>query len=535
MSKPPTSSASHDHEIASPFPSSRPRRGQDIDARVLWCAARWIEDRLGARELDKICQAAGLSPGDISRTRSHFIAMEQLQDFLQELRDRVSTDDEFCAAIVHRFGELHKHMRWLLWAMTPTRVVEAAMRTLPVIAPAARAEIAHAGPTLVVTRIHWKARPTRLQCLSSSIHTAHLPTFWGLPAAVVEHPVCQAEGADCCEHRFTFQQLPRSRGWLAALAGAASGGLVVFALGGSRLELALGAATVGLTLGLVRAHRARVEAERAQHDLAEQFRQAGGDFAENRTEVLSMLERQDDWLRDVTAETVELRQRLEDLRGGAADPSGSEEGLDGALTSLVDSIAAVKSRAPVDAEGSLTALERAAESMLRHLSAPISPIGRPSATVRISVPALVERLRRRAHALARFAGGAKASVLLEHDAPSSIEIDTAVFDRVLDMLIRHVTTKAGLSNVVITVSSDASHLSVKFADESEVSNEQEEGRLLTEGRALARWLGGNLAAQQYSTGTTYWLRVPERPPAGARVRHLFALPTGRRDTRKRGE
>jgi len=528
-----------------PTPESNPSTG-DFNLRILLQApARYIRDKHGVTELERIASLAGLALSDLDG-RTRWAAHEQVETFLKELWKLVPGEDEFKGACAYQLKESYGPLRFVLRAMSPQRVYERTMtaKDFKMVSRVSTNEVVSSGANSFSGRYVTQVPESRLMCLSRQAQIAVLPTVWGLPPARLTETTCVAHGDNCCEYHLRWY---RHRRWLPTILGALTGVLAtvgLIATGWTSVPLWLALPLLGAAAGYIFELR---RTNRANLDIGEEMNDAlrvlARQDAEARSEILALNKRQRDWshvleeqVADRTLALEEVVARIQSLQEERQDTlRGVSHDLSNPLNSLMLAVEYLD-RYSGDPDGDLEEIigeQREAVGKMRLLlrelmelaSSDTRPLRLTPATV--DVAHLEAQLRRRLKALVH-GRDIRVSVLATREAPPTIKMDRLLLDRVLDNLLTNAAKYTERGSIVVELDGRADRLTIKVSDTGRGIDELNIQRIFQPGGSDAngrRWggygvglsvvvrlldqIGGKLEVMSLpDSGTTFWAHFP---------------------------
>lgn len=523
--------------------------GSDLNLKILWSLARWVEDTQGRPALDRICADAGLDPSRFDGS-THWASLAAVEAFLRGARDLVPDDDAFVRACAHRFEEGYGPVRFMVFALSERQFFELAAKASKMMTRISRFEVLGSTRRSFHVRYHADKPESRLMCLSRHAAWAYGPTMWSMPAAQLEETACIARGDAFCEYKLEWFDRRRL---LPILASAALGGGAAVTLSAlhvtptAALALPVLGALAGWVHELTRIQRVNLAFAEQQHRV---LREVGLAEAEARSEISALHQRQKEWTRlveqqmaersvatqEVVAELEGLqRNRVTSLRGVSHDlrnpmsvVRGNAEFLRGRTRepeerdALEDLVAAVDQ---IDAQ-----LQRMHET----LSDERGVVGSPR---RLVVDPLADVLRRRLRALV-YGRDVKITVFKTRESPEELEVDPLVFDRITDNLLTNAAKYTARGSILLEISgtpplpgdsNQEGYLTLKLSDTgqgiepadaerifrprpaSERSSRASWGVGLSSAVQLLAQIGGRLdVMSKPGVGTTFWAHFPVR-------------------------
>jgi len=527
-----------------------PAQSADFSLRILWSLARWVEDTKGRDVLQTIAAKAGVRAEDFDGS-TRWVSHAQFEKILEEARALAGSDEAFKEACVHRFKESYGAFRYMVWALTPRNLYEAAVKVSKTLTRAGEFEIVESASSRLTVRYRSKVAESKLMCLSRQIQWVKGPEMWGLPPAQLEEHTCIATGDDHCEYHLRWFESWRV---LPVVVGFAVGLAFAFAaryLDGTVLawiSMPLLGAAIGHVLELRRMHRANIG---MSEELNTVLRDLGQVEAEARSEIFALNQRQREWIalmeRQVADRTATLEHIIEGLDSLQQTRVSS---LRGFSHDLRNPLLVVRGNAEYlrecleeeDAKLALGDLEKAAVQIETMLASLMEVATHHTAFVKlqpepIEVAPLADVFRRRLRALVH-GRDIKASVFCTREAPETVTIDRLVFDRIVDNLLTNASKYTHRGSILLELSgtpaqggeTSGAFFTLKLSDTGEgIPRDQVEKifRPRTSGpsgprsygvglssvvRLLAQ-IGGRLDVMtKPGVGTTFWAHFPVTPP-----------------------
>lgn len=523
----------------------------EYSLRILWSAARWVEDRHGAAALESIAQEAGVLATDFDGS-TRWVSHEQFEKILAGVRELAGTDDLFCEACAYRFEESYGALRYMLWALSPRQLYEATVKVAKLVTTVGRFETLRSERSAFHVRYYSKHPESRLMCLSRQVQWVAGPSMWGLPPARLEEHGCIAHGAEYCEYRLRWFDGWRILPMLIGLAlGIVIGGVVQTLQGGVSAWFALPVlgAALGHVFELRRMHRLNLKLGNEMNTV---LRELGQAEAETRSEIVALHQRQRDWTRLVEQQVAERTTTLERVVDGldslqksrVTTIRGFSHDLRNPLFVVRGNTQFLRERVKDGEEGeALRDMEVAAgqiEAMLTKLMevATQDPGFVRLAPKMLAVAPLAETFRRRLKALVH-GRDIKVSVFCTREAPDSLEIDHLVFDRIVDNILTNAAKYTHRGSILLELSGMPApafgdgppFLTLKLSDTGqgippelverifrpraagEATSPQSYGIGLSSVVRLLAQIGGRLdVMSKPGVGTTFWAHFPCRPP-----------------------
>jgi len=526
--------------IDAPLPADA-ETGGELSLRIVGGLLRHLEETQGLAALEEVLEGTHITREDVER--GHWAQLEGIEHLLENVRRHYPDDVAFTRAFGHRLAETLGPMRYLAWATTPIELFVRGLRSIDTLSSISHAEVTEEARGRLRVR-YWSDRnESRLLCLSRIGQLSALPSLWGLPPAIFEEKACIAHGDPHCIY---LVRVPERRRVLPEVFGLGLGVLAALvaarAYGSHALLLTL--PLMGLFAGRAYGHdrEARAHQEFAAQS-AQALRQLVLEGAEARRELVDLHERQQRWTRHVEAqlaERVATSQRL--VARFAAEREAHAHTVRGVSHDLRNPIATLvmlewqlrralhddpRHREMLDDHAAaVDQLDRMVDELVRDVHG--STVARP--TDYLEVAPMVERLQSRLRALV-YPRDIAVAVSATGRAPCSIEVDSLVFDRVVDNLLTNAVKYTDRGRIEVELGGDAELLSVRVTDTGRGIAEgriQEIFRAPTEpvrdarGRPSKVGLstvvqllgenGGRLeVTSKLGVGTTFWAHFPVRP------------------------
>ncbi len=452
----------------------------DFNLRILLHApARHIAAHYGRNTLEQITHHAGLAPRQFDG-RYHWGSLEQVERFLEAVRDIVANDEEFKTAMAYRLHESIGPMRFAIRAITPLKLYKMMVDTFHLVSTISKLQIHSSTHNSMVLRYRSEKRESRLICLSRQAQGAALPTLWGLPPARLVEKNCITRGDDYCEYQLQWFEYRRS---LPLLLGLLLGGLSALGITFTGLGFApwviwlpvVGALT-GHGLELYRINRINLgicdESNAALRKLAEED-------AEARQEILGLHRRQREWTRmlekKTTNRTVQLEKVVEQAKAlqlkRSAILRGFSHDLRNPLGTLRMNAVYLREQASELGTEQLAAIDDLEDAVVRmeRLLVELMKISETERTyVRIEpetleVEYLVEQYHRRVRALA-YGRDIRVSVFATREAPGTLTTDVSILDRVVDNLLTNAVKFTSKGSIVVELDGRPGFLTIKVSD-----------------------------------------------------------------------
>jgi signal transduction histidine kinase len=531
--------------------SDPPAASADYSLRILWSLARWIEEKKGADALEKVAEAAGVRARDFDGS-TVWVSHPQFERILAEARALVDDDEAFAKVCAYRFEESYGAIRHMVWALSPQRLYEAAVKVSKQVTLAGDFEIVESARSSFVVRYRSKHPESRLMCLSRRVHWVLGPTMWKLPPAQLDEHACIAKGDAYCEYRVRWFESWR---FFPILLGLVVGTLAAWTAQriGPGIAPWVGFPMLGAALGHVlelrRMHGVNLKLGQELNDV---LRDLGQVEAETRSEIFALNQRQREWIGAMEAQVADRTTALEKIVDGldtlrqsrVSSLRGFSHDLRNPLFVVRGNAQFLRERFPNGAEGdALQDMEVAASQIEAMLSKLLEDAPHDAAFVKLApkpvpIRPLVEVFRRRLRALVH-GRDIKVTVSCTRDAPESIEADPLVFDRIVDNLLTNASKYTHRGSILLELSGTpdlatndpAGFLTLELSDTGEGISGDTVARIfrprpvdeptsaasygigLSSVVRLLAQIGGRLDVMtKQGVGTTFWAHFPVRPP-----------------------
>ncbi len=528
--------------------STQERLDADYNAKILHPLVRWFAYHRDQHAACLLAERAGIDL-EILDGRNHWIPLRQFESFLEHARAAFEDDESFKTACVYRMDEGYGAMRYALWATSPSAVYAQAERTNKLVDAIGKPRVISSSRTELLVRITSDRTISRLTCLVRQAQSAHLPTFWNLPPAIVEEISCVARGDDACEYHLRYFDRRR---WLPTVLGAFGGAFVAaasvkfgFAEVASMAALPLLGGAVGFAIEQQRTGRANLAVGEKQNAA---LRAIAEEEAETRRELLAMHQRQREWTRMLEEDAAERAAGIQAVVDGIhRSQEARDRQLRGFSHDLRSPLAVINlgvrqltknlRREEQQTRDVLIEVEHAVDRMKRMLeelmntataTAPVTQV----APERLEVEVLADRLRRRLRAIV-YGRDIRVSVFRTREAPASIEADPLLLDRITDNLLSNAAKYTERGSIVIEVDGAPEFLVLKISDSGRGISAEEIERAFQPGGSdkaartadsygvglsvvvqLLAQIGGRLEVMSKpEVGTTFWVHVPVRAKA----------------------
>ncbi|HWL87396.1 MAG TPA: HAMP domain-containing sensor histidine kinase, partial [Polyangiaceae bacterium] len=527
----------------------------EFNLRVLWPLARYMEDRGGREELETFARGADLIAADFE-VKNQWVSWETYERVLANAREILGDEDTFKTACTHRMEETYGPARFFFWAASPSlmyKTIEGASRFFSTVG---RFQLVDRGRNFA--RLRWtSSRPeSRLMCLARQAQACKIPALWGLPAAMVREHSCMSRGDKACEYHFYWYS---RRSGIFSLTAFALVALATIHEAPDLLHTPIGwtlpalAATLAHIYEMFRSDRAD---RGTREEVTDALRRLVTEEAEARREIVLLHQRQREWTRMLEEESVErsaimaqIAERVEQLHHAREKTLlGFSHDLRNPLTAIQFSADYLRDNAQLlDAEGKLVVQDL--ESAIAHMRSMLAELMVVASAQRnlmtlapktIEVAGLVERLRRRVRALVHGREDVRATVVASRSAPTSIEMDPLLLDRVLDNLLTNAAKYTDRGAITVEVDGARGFLVIRVSDTGRGIKQDELERTFHAGGSdphtraknsygvglsvvvqLLGSIGGTLEVMSKpGRGTTFWVRFPVKLERGSGQRVL---------------
>lgn len=526
----------------------------EMNLRILTSLVLYVGDRFGDEAVERLAASAGVAKDDLGGG-TRWVSLEQFEAILACARRMMRCDDEFETACSYLYRERALGlMRYLPWATGLVLGYERGCKSIGLISRISHWKMRHEGRALVFE--YRGDRPeSKLMCLSRRSQLAAFPTMWGLPPARVMERCCVAEGASHCEYVVrTFQP----RHWLPAAAGT----LVGVGLCGVALVLRAPTAVawmtallpvLGFCLGrLAETARTLRINNAAAADVSQEYTKLALEESEARRELLDYNRRQREWSHMLEEQLNERTRMLQRVAEGIQDLQqqrvhalrGFSHDLRNPLSVLRAGTQYLQARTQDPSQKEILLEMADAEArMTRMLTELMESATTQTGLLRIApqviqVAPLVESLHRRLGALIQ-GRDIRASVFSTREAPESLELDSLLFDRVIDNLFTNAVKYTDHGSILVEVTGTPGFLTIKVSDSGRGITEDQIGAIFKPrgsdptSRAedsygvglsvvvqLMDEIGGKIdVMSKPGVGTTFWLHFPITHAAPPRASH----------------
>jgi len=527
--------------------SERPAPSADYSLRILWSLARWIESTKGQAELARVSLAAGVKPEEFDGS-TRWVSHAQFETILEQGRELAGTDEAFGEACAYRFDESYGAFRFMVWALSPQQLYEAAIRVSKQVTRAGEFTALKSERSAFVVRYTSKNPESRLMCLSRQVHWVNGPRLWGLPPAELTESACIAHGDAHCEYSLRWFDRWRV---LPVIVGMGIGAVLAMLLRvmttasvSTWVALPVLGAALGHMLELRRMHETNVK---LGSELNKVVRELGQAEAETRSEIYALNQRQREWIRLMEEQVTERTTTLERIVDGldslqqtrVSSIRGFSHDLRNPLCVVRGNTQLLRERCTDGEDGeALRDMEAAAQQIETMLTKLMEVATHELGFVKlvpkpVAVAPLAEVFRRRLRALVH-GREIKVSVFCTREAPESLVIDPLVFDRVVDNLLTNATKYTHRGSILLEVSGtpgtthdDTSYLTLKLSDTGEgipgdklarvfrprpagePTSAKSYGIGLSSVVRLMAQIGGRLdVMSKAGVGTTFWAHFP---------------------------
>ena len=429
--------------------AASPGEKPELNLRLLWPVARYIEDTFGVKELQAFAAAGGLVPADFEG-KNHWVSWERFEILLSKAKSQVGDDETFITACGYRMAETYGPLRFFFWATSPSRIFKIAEEAIRFQSSISQFHLVASGRNFARLRYTSSRPESRLMCLSRQAQAPGVPSLFGFPQAMLREHSCIARGDDACEYEFSWYSRPS---WVYGplIAGALVAASLIVLPRSQWLVGCLIAAGLGQLTHIVELRRSLTADRKTRDETTTALRRLVMKEAEARRELVRSHQRQREWTQTLeehslerTAVMAQLVERLQSLEQAREKKLlGFSHDLRNPLTIIQFSIDYLRDnveRLDVEAPAVVADLEEAMKHMRRMLSELMEVATAQKTLVQlrtqqIFVPELVERLQRRVRALVYGRPELRSSLDTKNELPEVIEMDPLVLDRVIDNLL----------------------------------------------------------------------------------------------------
>ncbi len=296
-------------------PSSSSRA--DLSMRIIQSPVWYIEDTYGPDKLQAMGFEAGI-PLDKLKDCKGWITLEQTETVLHFVRVLAGSDEKFMEACAYRIREGYGPLRFLLWATTPSEMLEMGQKHFSSISTFSSGDFLQVGDTRFSLRYSSSRKESRLMCLSRQAQSRALPTLWDLPPATIRETACICKGDDRCEYELSVFEKSRL---LPVVIGCSLGAAVSAAVFFLNLWPALMATYlwgstpfIGAALGYIfELRRANRHNLKVADDINRGLTNVVVENQETQQEILKLHERQRDWNRRLEEQVAQRTRASEEL------------------------------------------------------------------------------------------------------------------------------------------------------------------------------------------------------------------------------
>ncbi len=544
-------SLSSSDETEAPGSDSR----ADLNMRIIQSPVWYIEDNYGPEKLQALGFEAGI-PLEKLKGCKGWITLEQTETVLHFVRALAGSDEKFMEACVYRMREGYGPLRFLLWATTPSEMLEMGQKHFSSISTFSSGDFLQVGDTRFSLRYRSSRRESRLMCLSRQAQARALSTLWDLPPATIRETACICSGDERCEYELSvFEKSRLLPVVIGSILGAGISAAVYFlnvwpALASTYLWGAtpfIGAA-LGYIFELRRASRHNL---RVADDINRGLTNVVVENQETQQEIMKLHERQRDWSRRLeeqvaqrTRASEELTRRLHSiLTEQATALKGVTHDMKNPLTVVLQTAEIIQDDVKPENLWMLEEQKQAVKRIRCLLDDMLQLETSDVATMQfmpepVDTAPLAESLRRRLRALAGE-GGIRISVITTRKAPPMINVDRMVLDRVMDNLLTNAVKYTDRGSIVLELDGTPGFLTIKLSDTGRGIDPDDMHRIFQAGgsdpnsrsfnshgmglsvvvRLLDR-IGGKLEVMSLpERGTTFWIHFPVEPPGTSEDDH----------------
>jgi len=520
----------------------------DLNMRIIQSLVWFVEDNYGPAKIEALSFEAGISPEDL-RACKGWISLEQTEAILKLVRTMTGSDREFMKACTYRMRDSYGPLRFLLWASTPSQMLEMGQRHFPTISNFSKGDFEKLSGSRFRMRYYSSQKESRLMCLSRQAQSEALPLLWDLPAGNLRETSCICHGDDCCEYELSVYEKSR---FLPVLSGGILGSLVSVTVAALDLWQSLASpylwgltpilgAALGYIFELRRANRHNLQ---VADDINTGLAQVVVENQETQQEILLLHQRQKDWSRRLeeqveqrTRASEDLSRRLHNLLTEQTSAlKGVSHDMKNPLTVVLQTAEEMANVLTPEnrwmAEEQQNAVQRIRsllDDMLEfETSGDVSSLQFIPETV--DTKPLEESLRRRLRALAG-GKGLRISVISTREMPGCILVDRMVLDRVVDNLLTNAVKYTEQGSIVLELDGKPGFLTIKLSDTGRGIKDEDMLKIFQEGGSdpvtrsgnshglglsvvvkLLDRIGGKLEVMSLpGRGSTFWVHFPVEP------------------------
>ena len=519
----------------------------DLNMRIIRSLVWFVEDKFGKAKIDALSSEVGISADEL-RACKGWISLERTETFFKLVRSMTGSDRAFMDACTYRMKDSYGPLRFLLWATTPSQMLEMGQKHFASISNFSHGDFVKLSGNRFRLRYHSSRKESRLMCLSRQAQSEALPLLWNLPPASLRETACICKGDQHCEYVLSVYEKSRFMPVLAGLfLGSILSAAVVlldiwsFLASGYLWVLTpvLGAA-LGYIFELRRINRHNLN---VAEDINSGLTQVVVESQETQQEILLLHQRQKDWSRRLeeqveqrTRASEELARRLNSILAEQASAlKGVSHDMKNPLTVVLqtaeimsDDLSPENRWMVEEQNNAVTRIRGLLDDMLELESCDISSLQfRPES---VKTKPLEESLRRRLRALAGTKG-LRISVISTREMPPFIYVDRMVLDRIVDNLLTNAVKYTDSGSLVLELDGKPGFLTIKLSDTGRGIEKEDLLKIFRAGGSdpatrsadshgmglsvvvkLLSSIGGRLEVMSLpGKGSTFWVHLPVEP------------------------
>ena len=533
--------------VSSESDHTRISQNADLNMRIIQSLIWFVENNFGEEKLESLSFESGV-PLDKLRACKSWISLEQTESILHFVRELTGSDESFAEACTYRMKESYGPLRFLLWATTPSQMLESGQKHFSSISTFSSGDFIKLKDGSFKLRYYSSQPESRLMCLSRQAQSASLPLLWDLPKASLRETSCICNGDDHCEYEVSVYGKSRvfpvvAGGLIGALASVA---VLCFDALQTLASTYLWGVTpllggaIGYILELRRANRRNLS---VADDINKGLSQVVVENQQTQQEILKLNQRQKDWNRRLE-EQVNMRSR-------------SSEALTKKVQTILEEQTSALKGVSHDMKNPLTVILQTAEIIGMDLDAKsvwmIEEQKQAVNRIRILLDDMLQletrgisamqfmpesvatkplelSLRRRLRALAGDRG-LRISVISTRETPECILIDKVLLDRVMDNLLTNAVKYTEKGSIVLEMDGKPGFMTIKLSDTGRGIAQEDMKKVFSAGGSnpetreefshglglsvvvkLLDRIGGKLEVMSLpGRGSTFWVHFPVEP------------------------